>query len=226
MTSSLSDWTPRSVPARSPVVGDRVWLEPIDPERHAATLFAAASSNDDPGMWDYLLYGPFASEADFGAWLLERAASTDPLHFAIVDQATDHAIGMCAFMRMDPANGVIEIGHIWFGPEIQRTTIASEAIYLMQRVTLGELGYRRLEWKCNNANDRSKRAAERFGFTFEGVFRQHLIVKGRNRDTAWFSLLDSEWPANESAFIAWLSPANFDDTGVQLRSLSTIRDGV
>lgn len=224
MTSfSLSDWTPRNTPARAPVLGDRVRLEPIDPERHASALFAAAGSSDDPGLWDYLPYGPFASHNEFDAWLLVQAASSDPLHFAIVNEKTGRAAGMCAFMRMDPANGVIEIGHIWFGPEIQRTPIATETIFLMQKLALGDLGYRRVEWKCNNANERSKRAAERFGFTFEGVFRQHVIVKGKNRDTAWYSLLDREWPENERAFGKWLSPANFDDTGVQRRSLGECR---
>lgn len=132
---------------------------------------------------------------------------------------------MCSFLRLDPAFGVIEIGHIWFSPILQRTPIATEAIYLMQKLALGDLGYRRLEWKCDNANDRSKRAAERFGFRFEGVFRQHRIVKGNNRDTAWFSMLDSEWPANQRALEAWLSADNFDADGRQLRSLRECRAG-
>ncbi len=221
---SIADWTPCATPARAPIIGQRVRLEPVDPERHAAQLFAGATSGD-PKLWDYLGYGPFANESAFRTWLTERAASNDPLFFAFVDQETGKALGMGSFMRMDPQNGVIEIGHIWFSHELQRTPLATEAIYLMQKATLGDLGYRRLEWKCDNANARSKRAAERFGFTFEGVFRQHLIVKGKNRDTAWFSQLDSEWPANERAFLKWLDRANFDDDGQQRRSLADCRAG-
>jgi len=224
MVTSLTTWTARQTPAREPIAGNRVRLEPIDPAQHATSLFAAVSCDADPTLWDYLPYGPFAGEDTFRKWVGEQAASNDPLSFAIVDQATGEAVGMCAFMRMDPQNGVIEIGSIWFSPALQRTTLASEAIFLMQAKTLGELGYRRLEWKCDNANERSKRAAERFGFTFEGIFRQHRIVKGKNRDTAWFSLLDSEWPANERAMRTWLDPSNFDEDGRQVRSLSEIRE--
>jgi RimJ/RimL family protein N-acetyltransferase len=219
----LSSWTPRIAPARAPIAGTHAMLEPLEPERHGDDLFAAATDSSDPGMWSYLPYGPFRHEAEFAAFLARQAATDDPMHFAIIDRESGRAVGMCSFMRMDLANGAIEIGHIWFGPRIQRSTTASEAIYLMQRETLGKLGYRRLEWKCDNANARSKRAAARFGFTFEGIFRQHSVVKGKNRDTAWFSLLDSEWPANERAFDAWLAPENFDADGNQRRSLSEIR---
>lgn len=224
MTVSLTTWTARQKPAREPITGNRVRLEPIDPTRHATQLFAAIDGESDPTLWDYLPYGPFADEDAFRAWLQPLAASSDPLHFAIVDQAAGEAVGMCAYLRMDPDFGVIEVGHIWFSPALQRTASATEAIFLLQEKALGELGYRRLEWKCDNANERSKRAAKRFGFTFEGVFRQHRIVKGKNRDTAWFSLLDSEWPANERAMREWLDPNNFDDSGRQMRSLSTVRN--
>ncbi len=221
----LANWIPRETPARTPINGARARLEPIDPERHADQLFAAANASGDPALWDYLPYGPFLDRETFRTWLAEQAASTDPLFFAIVDQATVNAVGMCSFLRLDPAFGVIEIGHIWFSPILQRTPIATEAIYLMQKLALGDLGYRRLEWKCDNANDRSKHAADRFGFRFEGVFRQHRIVKGNNRDTAWFSMLDSEWPANQRALEAWLSADNFDADGRQLRSLRECRAG-
>ncbi|MGI8483904.1 MAG: GNAT family N-acetyltransferase [Thermomicrobiales bacterium] len=222
---SLANWTSRATPAREPIIGKRARLEPIDPECHGDQLFAAANASGDPALWDYLPYGPFVGRSEFLAWLARQASSTDPLFFAIVDQTTGNAVGMCSFLRLDPEFGVIEIGHIWFSPILQRTPIATEAIYLMQKLTLGDLGYRRLEWKCDNANDRSKRAAERFGFTFEGVFRQHRIVKGKNRDTAWFSILDSEWQANQRAFEDWLSADNFDADGKQRRSLSAIRAG-
>jgi len=225
MTVSLTTWTARQTPAREPIVGNRVRLDPIDPARHATQLFAAIEGEADTTLWDYLPYGPFADEEAFRSWLQPLATSSDPLHFAIVDRATGAAVGMCAYLRMDPDFGVIEIGHIWFSPALQRTTLATEAIFLLQEKVLGELGYRRLEWKCDNANERSKRAAVRFGFTFEGVFRQHRIVKGKNRDTAWFSLLDNEWPANERAMRAWLDPGNFDEAGRQLRSLAEIRTG-
>lgn len=223
LSEDLSNWTGRSVPPRSAMVGDRVRLEPLSVATHGDTLRDAAMVGGDPDQWTWLPYGPFADTETFLAWLAEREASLDPQFFAIVDTATGQAVGMCSFMRIDAKNGVMEIGHIWFGPSIQRSAIASEAIFLLQRRTFDELGYRRLEWKCDGANVRSKRAAERFGFTPEGVFRKHLIVKGKNRDTAWFSLLDSEWPATRTAFTTWLDPDNFADDGSQRRSLNDIR---
>ena len=196
-------------------------LEPVDPERHARQLFAASHDGDGADLlFRYLPYGPFAGPEDFKAWLEGRAASTDPLFFAIVDPADGTARGMASYMRMAPDHGVIEIGHIWFAPSLQRTRMATEAIYLMARSAFDDLGYRRLEWKCDALNQRSRRAAERFGFTFEGVFRQHLVVKDRNRDTAWFSILDGEWPGIRAAFEAWLAPDNFDEAGRQRRSLA------
>jgi RimJ/RimL family protein N-acetyltransferase len=191
---------------------------------HAASLFAAAQGPDgDPGLWDYLGYGPFADLESFTGWVKDQAASDDPLFFAVVDRATGEARGMVSFMRMDPANGVIEIGHIWFGAGLQRSRGATETIYLLARHAFDALGYRRLEWKCNNENARSKRAAERFGFTFEGVFRQHMITKGRNRDTTWFSIIDNEWPAIRDGFERWLADDNFDAAGNQKRSLAECR---
>ena len=197
-------------PRRAPLVGARVRLEPLDPDRHAAELFAAAEA--DPTLWDYLPYGPFSFD-ELATHLRAQAASEDPLFFAVV--VAGRAVGVVSFMRIVPEHGCIEIGHIWFGAPLQRTPAATEAIYLLAREVFDGLGYRRLEWKCNAANARSRRAAERFGFTFEGVFRQHMIVKGRNRDTAWYSILDGEWPALRAAFEAWLDPANFDASGRQ-----------
>ena len=208
---------PASPPAHRALVGARVRLEPLDPERHAGDLLAAAAG--DPKLWDYLPYGPFADVEELRAYLAERADSTDPLFLAIIDTATERASGVVSYLRIAPEHGCIEIGHIWFGAPLQRTPAATETIYLLARHAFDDLGNRRLEWKCDAANARSRRAAERFGFTYEGVFRQHMIVKGRNRDTAWFSLLDSEWPAARAAFEAWLSPENFDADGRQRSAL-------
>lgn len=218
----------RRPPARAPehrsLQGSRVRLEPLDPDRHASDLFAAAQGRGaDPDLWRYLPYGPFADAAELRAWLAERAASVDPLFLAVVDRATGRAGGVVSYLRIEPAHGCIEIGHIWLGAGLQRTPLATEAIHLLARHAFDDLGNRRLEWKCNAANARSRRAAERLGFTFEGVFRQHMIVKGRNRDTAWFSLLDGEWPAARAAFEAWLAPSNFDAAGRQRRSLAALR---
>jgi RimJ/RimL family protein N-acetyltransferase len=157
------------------------------------------------------------------AWLTSCAASADPLFLAVIDRASGRAAGVVSYLRIEPEHGVIEIGHIWFGHALQRTPAATETIHLLARHAFDDLGNRRLEWKCDAANARSRRAAERFGFTFEGVFRQHMIIKGRNRDTAWYALLDSEWPAARDAFEAWLAPENFDADGRQRRSLAELR---
>ena len=214
------DWIPARTPERSPLHGETVRLEPAEPARHAADLFKA--SEGATSLWDHLAYGPFENQAVFTDWLKERAASSDPLFYAIVDRASGRALGMASLMRIKPEHGVIEVGHIWFAPVLQRTRQATEAIYLLGRHAF-DLGYRRFEWKCDSLNARSRRAAERFGFVFEGVFRQHMVVKGRNRDTAWFSITDAEWPARRAAFEAWLSPENFDPEGRQGRSLADIR---
>jgi len=200
-----------------------VRLEPLDPVRHADDLFAAAHGpGADPQLWRYLPYGPFADADELRTWVAERAASADPLFLAVVDTATGRAGGVVSYLRIEAADGCIEIGHIWFGTELQRTPAATETIYLLARHAFDDLGYRRLEWKCDAANARSRRAAERLGFTFEGVFRQHMIVKERNRDTAWFSMVDGEWPAARAAFEAWLAPGNFDADGHQRRPLAAL----
>jgi RimJ/RimL family protein N-acetyltransferase len=218
--TDVIDWTAARRPAREPLTGARVELQPLDEQRHAAELFAATQG--DPPLWDYLPYGPFATEREFAALLTEQARSEDPLFFAIVDRATGRATGVATFMRIEPEHGCIEIGNIWFGAALQRTPQATEAIYLLARHAFDALGNRRLEWKCDAGNARSRRAALRFGFSFEGVFRQHMVVKGRNRDTAWFAMLDHEWPAARRAFEAWLDPANFDAAGTQRRTLTEI----
>jgi len=211
----------RPRPAHRTLEGERVRLVPLDPDRHAEDLLAAAAG--DPELWRYLPYGPFADAGALRGWLAEHADSTDPLFLAVLDAATGRAGGVVSFLRPEPEHGSVEIGHIWFGAPLQRSPAATEAISLLARHAFDDLGYRRLEWKCDAANERSRRAAERFGFTFEGVFRQHMIVKGRNRDTAWFSLLDREWPAARAAFDAWLAPGNFDAGGRQRRSLAALR---
>ena len=204
--------------------GTRVRLEPLVPERHAGDLHPAGHGpGADPHLWDFLPYGPFDDPAEFRAWLGELAPSTDPVFLAVVDTETGRARGVVSYLRIEPDHGCLEIGHIWFGAGLRQTPAATEAVYLLARHAFDDLGNRRLEWKCNAANARSRRAAERFGFTFEGVFRQHMIVKGRNRDTAWFSLLDREWPAARAAFESWLEPANFDGEGRQRRSLAALR---
>ena len=212
---------PAVAPAHRPLIGTRVRLEPLDPGRHADDLLAAAQG--DPRLWDYLPYGPFADADELRAWLAERAGSTDPLFLAVVDAETGGAGGVVSYLRIEPAHGCIEIGHIWFGASLQRTPAATETVYLLARHAFDDLGHRRLEWKCDAANARSRSAAERFGFTFEGVFRQHMIVKGRNRDTAWYALLDSEWPAVRAGFEAWLSADNFDADGRQRSPLKRVR---
>lgn len=211
-------------PAREPLEGELVRLEPLDPERHGADLFESATGAED--SWYYLPYGPFASEDEFMRWLRAHAATADPMAFAIVDRETGKARGIATFMSLVPEHGVIEIGHIWLSPSLQRTRQATEAIYLMARHAFDDLGNRRLEWKCDAANAASRRAAERFGFVYEGVFRQHRVVKGRNRDTAWYSITDGEWPRCRAAFEVWLAPSNFDADGRQRRSLGEIREGI
>jgi RimJ/RimL family protein N-acetyltransferase len=174
-------------------------------------------------VWTYLVAdSPYQSEAHLRRALEEKQAGSSAVFFAIVPQATEHAAGYASYMRMDPANGVIEVGNILLTPSLQRTIAATEAMYLMARHIFEDLGYRRYEWKCNANNEPSRRAALRLGFTFEGIFRQHIVIKGQNRDTAWFSMLDSEWPARKAAFEAWLDPANFDVEGRQRKSLAQL----
>ena len=215
------EWKFARLPQRVSLEGVTVVLQPVDPAQHAKSLFS--SSKGAPELWNHLAYGPFANQASFTRWLEDRAATDDPLFYALVDRADGAARGMASYLRMEPLHGVIEIGHIWFAPALQRTRQATEAIYLLARHAFDDLGYRRLEWKCDSLNAPSRRAAERFGFVFEGVFRQHMVVKGRNRDTAWYAMTDGEWPLRRAAFEAWLAPGNFDAQGRQVRSLAEIR---
>ena len=216
----MTNWKPVSLPRRELISGRYVRLEPLDAEVHTADLWQAAQGHDE--VWDYLADGPYAGEADFERALAEKQAGAAALFFAIMPRKSGRAEGYASYMRMDPANGVIEVGNILMAPSLQKTTASTEAIYLMARHVFEDLGYRRYEWKCNANNAPSRRAALRYGFTFEGVFRQHMVIKGQNRDTAWFSMLDSEWPARKAAFEAWLDPANFDANGQQRKSLAQL----
>lgn len=215
MLSNLTRWNPVLLPTRGPMHGRTVTLEPLVAARHTESIWHAVQGHDE--VWQYLFDGPYATQADLACDLAEKQSATDRIFFAIIPR-TGKASGYASFMRMDPAHGVIEVGNILLAPALQRTTAATEAMYLMAHHVF-ELGYRRYEWKCNAENLPSRRAAERLGFTFEGIFRQHMVIKGRNRDTAWFSMLDHEWPARRVAFEAWLDPANFDQTDVQKSSL-------
>jgi RimJ/RimL family protein N-acetyltransferase len=217
-------WQGAKEPVRRVLEGRLVRLEPLAPERHGPGLFAASNGpGADPALWDYMSEGPFADQGAFASWLERCARSTDPLFLAVVDKASRRPGGMVSFMRITPAHGVIEIGNIWFGAELQRTAQATETIFLLCREVFESLSYRRLEWKCNALNERSRRAAQRFGFTFEGIFRQHMVIKGRNRDTAWFAMLDRDWPDIRAAFEQWLKPDNFDEAGRQRRGLAELR---
>ena len=212
---------PGLAPDMRPLFGRWMRLEPLSAKKHAQDLNDSFKDSDpEHHIWTYLAYGPFADLTTFRSWLLERELSRDPWFYAYVRRDTGKAAGMGAFMRLDAANGVIEIGHIWLSPGLQRTREATDAIFLMMRHAFDELGVRRLEWKCDALNAPSRAAAKRFGFTFEGIFRQHFIVKGRNRDTAWFSIIDSEWPAIRKGFQAWLKDENFDADGRQKRKLT------
>jgi RimJ/RimL family protein N-acetyltransferase len=216
-------WSPVKAPEKRPLDGRTVRLEPVDPAPHADDLFAGSVGT--PTLWTYMGYGPFADLASFRSWLEGCARETDPLFYAIVDRADGRAVGMASYLRITPAMGVIEIGHIWFAPVIQKTRQATEAIFLLMRHVFDDLGYRRLEWKCDALNAGSRRAAARFGFAYEGIFRQHMIYKGRNRDTAWFAMTDGDWPAIRAGFERFLDPGNFAASGVQRQPLAVRRPG-
>jgi RimJ/RimL family protein N-acetyltransferase len=218
----VENCAPAPRPKRTTLAGRYASLVPLHATAHAPDLWTSGlndAANDD--LWLYLGDGPYRDYALFEAAIAKKAASEDPLFYAIL-LPDGKAVGFCALMRIDPPNRVIEIGHILYTPLLQRTPAATEAMYLAAKYVFDGLGYRRYEWKCNNCNEPSKRAAARYGFQYEGLFRQHLIIKGRNRDTAWFSMLDTEWPARKAAFDEWLSPDNFDEQGGQRKALSRL----
>ncbi|WP_309085147.1 GNAT family protein [Chelativorans sp.] len=222
--TDLKHWTARPEPARAPLEGRYVRLEPLDPKRHGDGLFAASSVPDAGQRFRFLSDYPPETREAFQPWVEKAAASPDPLFFAVIDAASGEIGGRQALLRIDAANGVAEIGHIYWGPGIARTPLATEALFLFARHVFDDLGYRRFEWKCNDRNEPSKRSALRFGFRFEGIFRQHMVVKGENRDTAWYAMLDHEWPAIRRAMELWLAPENFDSNGRQLQRLETFRE--
>jgi RimJ/RimL family protein N-acetyltransferase len=214
------NWSPLARPGREPLQGHHVLLRPLV-AADAEELYTGTHPRlGDPTVWTYMSDGPYADADDLRGALIEAEASEDPLFFAVV--CDGRVLGRASYMRITPAFGVIEIGNIVYAPALQRTTAATEAIYLLARHAFDGLGYRRLEWKCNALNAASRRAADRFGFAFEGVFRNHQIVKGRNRDTAWYAIIDADWPAIRSGFEAWLSPDNFDGDGIQRVDLTRL----
>lgn len=223
MTKDLSTWTPRPTPAPVVLEGRYTRLEPLDPQRHADGLFAALMSGSGAAEAHLYLFETVMSRDDFQTWIEAKAKRTDIQCHVVVDRKTGRIGGRQDFMRIDNTHGVIEIGSIHWGPSIAKSPVATEALFLHADHAFEALGYRRYEWKCHNGNAPSKRAALRFGFTYEGLFRQHMVTKGRNRDTAWFSIIDGEWPALKAAYEAWLDPANFDADGRQKRRLEECR---
>lgn len=220
---ALPGWRPRTPPQPCTLQGRYCRLEGLDPQRHLEDLYAAYSSASDGRDWTYLFAEPFADVAGLAAYLAAEAARADRVSFAIMDEASGLALGIFALLRIDAPNGVVEIGNVNFSPALKRTRIATEAHYLMMRHVFETLGYRRYEWKCDSLNAPSRAAAERLGFCFEGIFRQAVVYKGRSRDTAWFSILDGEWPGLRGAFEAWLAPENFDAHGRQKQALADLR---
>lgn len=217
----LDGWRSPSAPPGAVIRGQRCVLEPLDVKRHGSELYAAFSEDTDGGNWTYLGYGPFADEASCVDWVRSVSSGADPKFYAIIDSASGAAVGVGSYLRIDPANGCIEVGHLHFSPRLQRNPVATEAMYLMMKHVF-ELGYRRYEWKCDSRNAPSRRAAQRFGFSFEGIFRQATFYKSRNRDTAWYAIIDKDWPLIEAAYERWLAAQNFDDERQQRESLSAL----
>jgi RimJ/RimL family protein N-acetyltransferase len=220
---STLDCSPAKRPLRIWLTGRYVTIQPLKLAEHGDALWEATRGEENDALWDYLFEGPFAERPAFDLSLKAMESSEDPLYVAIVDNATRKATGRASYLRIEPKHACIEVGGILFSPLLQRTRGATEAMYLMMRHAFEELGNRRYEWKCNALNEPSRRAALRLGFTFEGIFRQHMIIKGRNRDTAWFSLIDKEWPQAKEAFEKWLAPENFGAGGEQRQTLSALR---
>jgi RimJ/RimL family protein N-acetyltransferase len=218
-----ASWRPVQAPQRLPLRGSHVLLRPVNAESDAAPLFAASHAPDgDPAIWTYLPDGPYESPDHLRQTLAWAQTTEDALYFAVARLPDEQPLGLASYLRITPEFGVIEIGHIWFGVPLQRTTAATETIFLLARHVFDDLGYRRLEWKCNALNAASRRAAERFGFTFEGVFCKHQVVKGYNRDTAWYAITDDQWPAIRRGFQAWLAPENMDAGERQIRPLGEL----
>jgi RimJ/RimL family protein N-acetyltransferase len=220
----LPEWSARPFPPRDPIEGRFCRVEPLDAARHAADLFSANRDDVDDRNWTYLPYGPFATFDLYRDWVEAVVARPDPQFHAIIDRASGRAVGVASLMRIDPAAGVVEVGGINYSPRLQRRPAGTEAMYLLMRRVFDELGYRRYEWKCDSLNAPSRAAAQRLGFRYEGLFRQATVYKARNRDTAWYSIIDSEWAALRTAFERWLDPSNFDEESRQRQSLQSLRD--
>ena len=221
---ALAEWLPCSTAHQTTMDGYYCSVTPLIPELHAYQLYQAFAEDLSGKNWTYMPYGPFCDELEFREWLVEACSAEDPFFYAIIDNQTAKAVGMASYLRITPSVGVIEVGHIHFSPQLQKTPLATQAMFLMMQHAFDQLGYRRYEWKCDALNQSSKSAAKRLGFSYEGTFRQATIYKGRNRDSAWFSVLDSEWPALKAAFIEWLQVKNFDAQGVQIKSLHAFLD--
>ena len=208
-------------PERTVLVGRSVRLEPLQPDRHGDALYHASHGSDVARqIWDYLPDGPWPTQADFDHWLRTAAAPADWVTYAVCPNESGRAAGMASFLDIQPQAGVIEIGYIWFAPDLQRTRAATEALFLLIAHAMDDLGYRRMQWRCNSLNAKSRAAARRLGYRFEGIFYHHMVVKGRNRDTAWYSILDHEWPEVREIIKAWLADANFDADGLAKTSLA------
>jgi RimJ/RimL family protein N-acetyltransferase len=216
---SLNPWVAPPRPARVVLEGQWCRLEPFDPDRHGDSLFDASMAPGAEERFRWLFEVP-RPRPGFDEWLLRSTASDDPLFMAVVDAATGRAEGRQALMRITPEHGVVEIGHILWGPRMARSRIATEALFLAARHVFDDLGYRRFEWKCNSRNEPSRHAALRFGFQFEGIFRQHMVQKGENRDTAWFAIIDADWPRLRAGYERWLAPDNFEASGQQRLTLA------
>lgn len=216
---AVPQWSGARRPARIALEGNYCLVQPLDVECHMADLFDAFEEDEEGKLWTYMFAGPFSEQGAFRVWLEAAAASADPHFFALVDRGSGRAAGVAAYMRIKADMGVIEIGNIIFAPVLQRTPAATEAMFLLMQHVFDELGYRRYEWKCDSLNAASQRAAARLGFHYDGLFRQAIVYKGRNRDTAWYSILDSDWPVLKSAYLQWLAADNFDASGRQLSRL-------
>lgn len=223
--SPLPDWKPPARPSREAMEGRFCCLEPLQPLQHAEALFHAYSLDVEGRGWTYLPHGPFHDLESYRAWMQTTCLGDDPLFFAILDHKTGQPAGVASYLNIAPSRGSIEVGSIHFSPLLQKSPVATEAMYLMMQRAF-TLGYRRYEWKCDTLNTASRAAAQRLGFSYEGIFRQAIVYKGRNRDTAWYAIIDAEWPALQRAFLAWLAPENFDAQGRQRQALSTLTRGI
>jgi len=218
----IPGWKSARIPPPTSIEGRFCRVEPLDVEKHLHDLFEAYTQDSEGKLWTYMLVGPFSRIEELRDWMEPACKATDPLFHALIDLTTGRAVGMAAYMRIKPEIGVIEVGSIAYSPRLQRTPIATEAMFLMMKRVFTELGYRRYEWKCDSLNSASRRAAERLGFSYDGLFKQALVYKGRNRDTAWYSMLDCDWPSVEKGYLKWLEAGNFDEAGRQKQKLQAL----